>query len=235
VVFTAEFGDAAAIGRLDTTAGTVTMWTVPASIGDATRLAVAPDGSLWFNDNLVPYSFGRFDPASGTFISWPLSSQPAFAIASDAAGDIFLQEQSSEFLGIARFASATGQLTEWASPGAFNDGMTIAGGRPFFGSITPTGLAALDPERRGTAAVLVASAPEIVAPAITTPAPSVQVLVAQQASGKVSRRLIHRRRAGAFALWAIPAQPSQMATGRGAVFFTEASGAAIGRLTDGPL
>jgi CheY-like chemotaxis protein len=129
------------IGRLDTTTGTVTVWTVPTSIADnfGGPIVALPGGSVFFNAPGAPFGVVVLDTNTGVFTSWATTAQPALAIATDGAGNLFFQEESS-FQAIARLVPATGRLTEWITPGAVLDDLTFAFGRLFFGSITPTGV-----------------------------------------------------------------------------------------------
>jgi streptogramin lyase len=82
VFFTAYNSVGSLIGRLDTTSGTITAWKVPDSIGDATRLTVAPGGRVFFTDNGGGFTLASLDVGTGTFVAWSLTAQPVFAILS---------------------------------------------------------------------------------------------------------------------------------------------------------
>jgi hypothetical protein len=232
-VFFAGYNEnGALIGRLDTTGSTVTMWAVPAAIGDVTRLAIAPDGTVFFNENSEPFGLGSLNVDSGNFVGWELAGQPAFAIVADSAGDIFFQ-----YGGISRFSSASGRLTQWSVPGQYNEDIALAAGRVFMGGMSTDGMAlgmeAVDPSRPGVESVLTASVVESVVPTTLAIASTTMVLTGQRARGQVSSRLVRRRHVGSVLAWVIPERPRMLAAGTNCVFFgsTGQTEPVIGRLT----
>jgi hypothetical protein len=218
------------VGRLDTVTGAVTTWAIPDGIADQTAgdLLSIPGGSVFFNtiDKVVV-----LDTVTGVVTAWFTSSQPAYSLAADAAGNLYFQELSSSFTGIARLVPQTGQLTEWATPGAFNDDLTYAFGRLFFGSIAPTGLAALNPAAPGTESVLSPAFVDTIVPITTVVTPSAMTLSRQQAPGLTTQREIQRHHSGAFAGWAIPSSPRGVAAGPAATYFAASATNTIGRIT----
>jgi streptogramin lyase len=217
------------IGRLDTATGAVAVWPVSPDIADTQvgPIIALPDGTVFFNS---VSSVAVLDPASGVFTSWAPSSQPAWALASDGAGSLYFQEQSSTFTGIARLIPGTGRLTEWATPGAFDDDLTFASGKLLFGSIEPTGLAALDPLQPGTETVLAAMSSEPVVPLSGVATVSSATLSGKRGHGRVFRNEVVPSSAGAFTSWAVANGVRAVGAGQGAVYFTEGA-AAIGRIT----
>src|SRR3954470_18881139 len=110
------------IGRLDTTAGTVTTWLVPEGVAasSAGDMALLPGGSVFFN----VYGVGNsnavviLDTAAGVFTAWSTAGEPAYSVATDGAGNVYFQETAP---AIARLVPATGQVTEWPTPGGLDD------------------------------------------------------------------------------------------------------------------
>ncbi len=236
VFFTAYNASGALIGRLDTTSATVTTWQLPAAIGDATRVTVAPGGLVFFNDNAEPFSLASLDVGTGAFTDWGLAAQPAFAIITDASGDVFFQEEENQ--AIARLIPSTGQLTEWTVPGLPNEDIAMAADRVFMGgtSLTgsATGMAALDPAEPGVDSLVTPFSAGTVLPASVAVTPTTATLTARRARGQVSTQLVRRRQLGAaFVAWSIPEQPRMLATGTNGVFFGSMSQVqpVIGRLT----
>jgi len=221
------------IGRLDTTAGTVTTWLVPEGVAavSAADMALLPGGSVFFN----VYGFGNsndvviLDTATGVFTTWPTAGEPASAVTTDAAGNVYFQETAP---ALARLVPATGQLTEWPTPGSLNDDLVFAVGRLFSGSIEPTGIIALDPTRVGSNSILIPFTSAPVAPDTVAAAAAEEILAGQQAQSAPTTREIKRRHEGAaFTGWAIPSAPRMLASAPGAIYFAPASASEIGRLT----
>jgi streptogramin lyase len=221
------------IGRLDTTAGTATTWLVPEGVAaiSAADMALLAGGSVVFN----VYGSGNsndvatLDTATGVFTIWPTAGEPAFAVATDGAGNVYFQETAP---AIARLVPATGQLTEWATPGSLNDDLVFAAGLLFSGSIEPTGIVGLDPTRNGSNSTLIPFTSAPVAPDTVVVTAAEETIPAQQAASVPTTTEIKRRRAGAaFSSWQIPSAPRMLASAPGSIYFAPGSANEIGRLT----
>lgn len=221
------------IGRLDTTAGTATSWLVPEGVAalSAGDMAVLPGGSVVFN----VYGSGNsnnvtvLDTATGVFTTWSTAGEPAYGMATDGAGNIYFQETAP---AIARLVPATGQLTEWPTPGSLDDDLVFAAGRLFTGAFEPTGIIALDPTRNGINSTLIPFTSAPVAPDTVVVTPADEPLAGQQAqSAPTTSAIKQRREGGAFISWQIPSGPRMLASSPGTIYFAPGSASEIGRLT----
>jgi hypothetical protein len=188
-------------------------------------------GSVFFNVFGVgnPNNVVILDTTTGIFTTWPTAGEPGFAVATDGAGNVYFQETSP---AIARLVPATGQLTEWATPGALDDDLVFAFGRLFSAFSPPDGILALDPTRHGTNSMLIPFPSAPVAPEAFVAAPVEETLAGQQAQSSPTTRGIKRRHAGGtFIGWEIPSAPRMLASTPSAIYFAAGSANLIGRLT----
>ena len=228
--------DGSIIGRLDTTSGNVDIWTVPASMAlFISPIAAGPNHTVFFADNgLGPRVVARLNTTTGMFTPWAITNQPAYDIVVNASGHVYFQEITVSEWAIARLIPETGRVTEWLTPGTFNDKMSIVGNRVLFASVTPTGVAVLDATQPGRESSASSFASETIAPTSSVVTPVDQTLVAQTAQSIAQSRTVRRRSSDAFDGWAIDAQPMGIAATASprAAYFSESAQPVIGRITN---
>jgi streptogramin lyase len=243
VVFAAmtEGGSSYVIGRLDPATNVFTTWPIPDSIvpteSYAGKVTIAPDGTVFFNvDGFTNHAVARLELSGGAFTMWTFPGEVVFAIAADASGDVFFQWQSPES-GIARLVPGSGRLTQWTTPHGQNDDFVLQGGRVFFGTVDPAGLApaavsALDPSQTGLEGALTPVAAGPVTPSSIAVQPRVDEGVAfEEGDAQVASSSVTGTVMGAFTEWSAQAGPRYFSGGTGTeVTFSEGSAPIIGRL-----
>jgi Streptogramin lyase len=92
-------------------------WDVPTRGAHPHDPAVAPDGSLWFTEQLVS-KLGRLDPATGAFKEYPLKgpNDGPHGLVADRDGDIWYTGNSAAYIG--KLNPRTGEVTQYKMPDA---------------------------------------------------------------------------------------------------------------------
>lgn len=96
---------------------TIREWDVPTKGAHPHDPAVAPDGSLWFTEQMVS-KLGRLDPATGTFKEYPLkgSNDGPHGLVADHDGNIWYTGNFAAHIG--KLDPRTGQVTQYKMPDA---------------------------------------------------------------------------------------------------------------------
>src|SRR5262245_50600144 len=94
---------------------TIREWDVPTKGAHPHDPAVAPDGSLWFTEQMVS-KLGRLDPVSGTFKEYPLkgSNDGPHGLVADSDGNIWYTGNFAAHIG--KLDPRTGQVTQYKMP-----------------------------------------------------------------------------------------------------------------------
>src|SRR5579864_2584989 len=92
-------------------------WTVPTKGAHPHDPAVAPDGSLWFTEQLQN-KLGRLDPASGTFKEYALkiTDSGPHGLVADASGNIWFTRNGKAYIG--KLDPKTGDVKVYKMPDA---------------------------------------------------------------------------------------------------------------------
>src|SRR5262245_13585561 len=92
-------------------------WDVPTKGAHPHDPAVAPDGSLWFTEQMVS-KLGRLDPATGAFKEFPLkgSNDGPHGLVADRDGNIWYTGNFAAHIG--KLDPRTGQVTQYKMPDA---------------------------------------------------------------------------------------------------------------------
>lgn len=92
-------------------------WDVPTKGAHPHDPAVAPDGSLWFTEQMVS-KLGRLDPATGAFKEFPLrgSNDGPHGLVADREGNIWYTGNFAAHIG--KLDPRTGQVTQYKMPDA---------------------------------------------------------------------------------------------------------------------
>jgi len=90
-------------------------WDVPTKGAHPHDPAVAPDGSLWFTEQMVS-KLGRLDPASGAFKEYPLkgSNDGPHGLVADGEGNIWYTGNFAAHIG--KLNPRTGEVTQYHMP-----------------------------------------------------------------------------------------------------------------------
>ena len=96
---------------------TIREWDVPTKGAHPHDPAVAPDGSLWFTEQMVS-KLGRLDPATGAFKEFPLkgSNDGPHGLVADRDGNIWYTGNFAAHIG--KLDPRTGQVTQYKMPDA---------------------------------------------------------------------------------------------------------------------
>jgi virginiamycin B lyase len=96
---------------------TIREWDVPTHGAHPHDPAVAPDGSLWFTEQLVS-KLGRLDPATGAFKEYPLkgSNDGPHGLVADRDGNIWYTGNFAAHIG--KLNPRTGEVTQYKMPDA---------------------------------------------------------------------------------------------------------------------
>lgn len=96
---------------------TIREWDVPTRGAHPHDPAVAPDGSLWFTEQMVS-KLGRLDPATGTFKEFPLrgSNDGPHGLVADRDGNIWYTGNFAAYIG--KLDPHTGEVTQYKMPDA---------------------------------------------------------------------------------------------------------------------
>jgi virginiamycin B lyase len=96
---------------------TIKEWDVPTKGAHPHDPAVAPDGSLWFTEQLQN-KLGRLDPTTGTFKEYPLKIEDSgpHGLVPDANGDIWFTGNGKGYIG--KLDPKTGNVTAYKMPDA---------------------------------------------------------------------------------------------------------------------
>jgi virginiamycin B lyase len=92
-------------------------WTVPTKGAHPHDPAVAPDGSLWFTEQMVS-KLGRLDPATGDFKEYPLKGENdgPHGLVADREGNIWYTGNFAAHIG--KLDPRSGQVTQYKMPNA---------------------------------------------------------------------------------------------------------------------
>src|ERR1700676_5757338 len=92
-------------------------WTVPTKGAHPHDPAVAPDGSLWFTEQLQN-KLGRLDPASGTFKEYALKIEDSgpHGLVADSNGNIWFTGNGKGYIG--KLDPKTGDVRVYKMPDA---------------------------------------------------------------------------------------------------------------------
>ncbi len=103
---------AGAVGELKVT---IKEWDVPTKGAHPHDPALAPDGSLWFTEQLQN-KLGRLDPASGAFKEYPLTVEESgpHGLVADSNGNIWFTGNGKGYIG--KLDPKTGKVTEYQMP-----------------------------------------------------------------------------------------------------------------------
>src|SRR5712664_348346 len=103
---------AGAVGELK---ATIKEWDVPTKGAHPHDPAMAPDGSLWFTEQLQN-KLGRFDPASGAFKEYPLKVEDSgpHGLVADSNGNIWFTGNGKGYIG--KLDPKTGNVTAYKMP-----------------------------------------------------------------------------------------------------------------------
>src|SRR6266849_305758 len=90
-------------------------WDTPTKGAHPHDPAVAPDGSLWFTEQMVS-KLGRLDPASGTIIEFPLKGKNdgPHGLVADREGNIWYTGNFAGYIG--KLDPHTGKITQYKMP-----------------------------------------------------------------------------------------------------------------------
>ena len=90
-------------------------WTVPTANSRPHDPALAPDGALWFTEQLAN-KLGRLDPATGQIKEFPLKTADSgpHGLVSDHEGDIWFTANFKGYIG--KLNPKTGDITEYRMP-----------------------------------------------------------------------------------------------------------------------
>jgi virginiamycin B lyase len=90
-------------------------WDVPTKGAHPHDPAVAPDGSLWFTEQMVS-KLGRLDPATGTFKEYPLKgpNDGPHGLVADRDGNIWYTGNFAAHIG--KLDPRTGEVTQYKMP-----------------------------------------------------------------------------------------------------------------------
>jgi len=104
----------AAVGELKVT---IKEWDVPTKGAHPHDPAIAPDGSLWFTEQLQN-KLGRLDPASGAFKEYVLKIEDSgpHGLVADANGNIWFTGNGKGYIG--KLNPKSGDVTEYKMPDA---------------------------------------------------------------------------------------------------------------------
>jgi virginiamycin B lyase len=113
-VFSRPFVPASPVADLNVT---IREWDVPSKGAHPHDPAVAPDGSLWFTEQMVS-KLGRLDPATGAFKEFPLkgSNDGPHGLVADRDGNIWYTGNFAAHIG--KLDPRTGQVTQYKMPDA---------------------------------------------------------------------------------------------------------------------
>jgi virginiamycin B lyase len=102
----------AAVGELKVT---IKEWDVPTKGAHPHDPALAPDGSLWFTEQLQN-KLGRLDPASGAFKEYPLKIEDSgpHGLVADSNGNIWFTGNGKGYIG--KLDPKTGNVTAYKMP-----------------------------------------------------------------------------------------------------------------------
>src|SRR6266403_3407092 len=94
---------------------TIREWDVPTKGAHPHDPAVAPDGALWFTEQLQN-KLGRLDPASGAFKEYPLKIEDSgpHGLVADANGNIWFTGNGKGYIG--KLDPKTGNVTAYKMP-----------------------------------------------------------------------------------------------------------------------
>lgn len=103
---------ASAVGDLDVN---IREWDVPTKGAHPHDPAVAPDGSLWFTEQMVS-KLGRLDPATGNFKEYPLKGQNdgPHGLVADREGNIWYTGNFAAYIG--KLDPRSGEVTQYKMP-----------------------------------------------------------------------------------------------------------------------
>jgi virginiamycin B lyase len=106
---------AAAAGAVGELKATIKEWDVPTKGAHPHDPALAPDGSLWFTEQLQN-KLGRLDPASGTFKEYPLKIEDSgpHGLVADSNGNIWFTGNGKGYIG--KLDPKTGNVTAYKMP-----------------------------------------------------------------------------------------------------------------------
>jgi virginiamycin B lyase len=110
----ARIAAGAVVGELKVT---IKEWDVPTKGAHPHDPALAPDGSLWFTEQLQN-KLGRLDPASGAFKEYVLKIEDSgpHGLVADANGNIWFTGNGKGYIG--KLDPKTGDVTEYKMPDA---------------------------------------------------------------------------------------------------------------------
>jgi len=111
-VFSRPFVPPSPVANLNVT---IREWDVPTKGAHPHDPAVAPDGSLWFTEQMVS-KLGRLDPATGAFKEFPLkgSNDGPHGLVADRDGNIWYTGNFAAHIG--KLDPRTGQVTQYKMP-----------------------------------------------------------------------------------------------------------------------
>lgn len=228
------------VGRLDTTAATVSLWAIPDSVElSLWQLAQGLGDDVFGNfDGFGPRGVFRLNMATGAFTIWSTSPvEPVYAIATDPAGQLYFQQMGDSGSSIARLVPETGLLTQWPTLDNFQDRLVFAAGHVAFGGMVAPdlqGLVALDVSYPGQDSFLPSPTTQTVTPISVALTPNDQALVGESAHAARHVTSVRRRSQGAFDGWPVAGAPRALAVvpSLPAIYFSEPGRAAIGRITN---
>src|SRR6202040_2014529 len=92
-------------------------WDVPTKGAHPHDPAVAPDGSLWFTEQMVS-KLGRLDPATGDFKEYPLKGENdgPHGLVADGEGNIWYTGNFAAHIG--KLNPRSGEVTQYKMPDA---------------------------------------------------------------------------------------------------------------------
>lgn len=107
----------AAAGTVAELKVTIKEWDVPTKGAHPHDPAVAPDGSMWFTEQLQN-KLGRLDPASGAFQEYPLKIEDSgpHGLVADASGNIWFTGNGKAYIG--KLDPKTGDVKAYPMPDA---------------------------------------------------------------------------------------------------------------------
>ncbi len=106
---------AAAVSAVGELKVTIKEWDVPTKGAHPHDPALAPDGSLWFTEQLQN-KLGRLDPASGAFKEYPLKIEDSgpHGLVADSNGNIWFTGNGKGYIG--KLDPKTGNVTAYKMP-----------------------------------------------------------------------------------------------------------------------
>src|SRR5690348_10098243 len=94
---------------------TIKEWDVPTKGAHPHDPALAPDGSMWFTEQMQN-KLGRLDPASGAFKEYPLKIEDSgpHGLVADSNGNIWFTGNGKGYIG--KLDPKTGEVTAYQMP-----------------------------------------------------------------------------------------------------------------------